>query len=160
MERKELINKLIVNEHSAFSEADIDVLDGIRNGAERIRAIAGEIQLFEQFSGVNIAFKDIRVNNVSVKYGEAVTVSNDSSVTVACDSLTVNGDPAPNSRLFALTRSGYSLSWVSVSQTGTNSSVSLETNNRTVTSITLYYQKESTNESHMYPFFTFTIVRQ
>ena len=132
----------------------------IRSGAERIRAIAGEIQFFEQFAGVNIAFKDIRVNNVSVKYGEAVAVSNDSSVNVACDSLTINGDPAPNSRLFALTRSWDSLSWASVSQTGSNSSVSLESNNRTVTSVTLYYQKESTNESHMYPFFTFTVVRQ
>jgi hypothetical protein len=132
----------------------------IRNGAERIRAIAGEIQLFEQFPGVNITYKDIRVNNVSVKYGEAVVVSNDYSVNVACDSLTINGESAPNNRLFALTRSGYSLSWSSVSQTGTNSSVSLESNNRTVTSITLYYQKESTNESRMYPFFTFTIVRQ
>ena len=132
----------------------------IRSGAERIRAIAGEIQLFEQFPGVNVAFKDIRVNNISVKYGEAVVVSNDSSVNVACDSLTINGDPAPNSRLFALTRSWDSLSWASVSQSGTNSSISLESNNRTVTSITLYYQKESTNESHMVPFFTFTVIRQ
>ena len=104
----------------------------IRSGAAKIRTIAGEIQLFELFPGINIAYKDIRVNNASVKYGDSVIASDNSSVNVACDSLTVNGGTAPNNRLFALIRSGSSLSWTSISQTGSNSSVSLESTNRTL----------------------------
>ena len=123
----------------------------------------GEIQLFEQFPGVNVAYKDIRVNDISVKYGVAVVRTTSNSINIACEGLTFNGTAAPDGRLRALVRRSSSLSWTTISQTGSNSSFNLE-DSHTITSVTLFYRMAvgtSTSENdRMFPFFTFTVIRQ
>jgi hypothetical protein len=132
-------------------------------GMNWIRSIMGEIQLFEQFPGVNVAYKDIRVNDTSVKYGEAVVRTASTSINIACEGLTFNGTAAPNDRLRALVRRSSSLSWTTISQTGSNSSFNLE-ESHTITSVTLFYRMtvgtSTSNNDRMFPFFTFTVVRQ
>jgi hypothetical protein len=128
-----------------------------------IRSIMGEIQLFEQFPGVNVAYKDIKVNGISVKYDGAVVRTINSSINIACEGLTLNGATAPDNRLCALVRRSSHLSWTTISQTGSNSSFNLESDH-TITSVTLFYRRavgsSTSNSDRMFPFFTFTVIRQ
>jgi hypothetical protein len=133
--------------------------DDIRQGSKQIRAIVGEIQFFEQFRGGDVTYKDIRVNGHSVKYADSVVVeSSSSAVTIQCDGLTVDGKTAPANSLYAQMRQSTSLDWRALSQTGI-SSLTLESN-YTVTSVTLFYRQGTMSAARMYPFFTFTLVRQ
>jgi hypothetical protein len=134
-------------------------------GEERIQAIVGEIQLFEQFKGTDISFKDVRVNGASASYGETIVTTSGSSINIVCEGLTIDGVLVSNNhsmqnRLFAQGRNSSGLTWSAISQSG--SLFSLEPGNA-ATSITLFYRMGGTSNNasdRMFPFFTFVISRQ
>ena len=141
----------------------------IRGGSDRIRALMGEVQFFEQFPGSDITYRDIRVSGTnvparSVKYGERVPVAaTAASLTITCEGFLVSGAAVPPGRVFAQVRnvSGDTLTWTS-STDNTAINFSLEPN-YTITSVTLFYRQvtgtQTNNADRMFPFFTFTVER-
>ena len=131
-----------------------------RTASDRIRAIAGEIQFFEQFAGSDITCRDIRVNGSSVKYGDTVVLSPAAALSIVCEGVRSDGVAVNTNRVFAQMRSvtGDAHVWQPLSDS-VISFVPERESNYTSSSVTLFYRQTMDNSSRMFPFFTFTVRR-